>query len=140
MQRWLFKSEPSCYSIADLERDSQTVWNGISNAMARIHLRRVEPGDLILFYHTGNVRAVVGVMKANSGPMPDADSDDEKAVAVQVSYIKAFREPVSLDQIRKEKEFATSDLLRQTRLSVLPVTEKQWQRIEQLAGESKAKR
>src|SRR5438445_5785881 len=83
MARWLFKSEPSCYSFDDLRRDGATLWDGITNALARKHLRSVRPGDQILFYHTGDEKAVVGIMKAASGPQPDPHADDEKAVAIE---------------------------------------------------------
>lgn len=135
MQRWLFKTEPSTYSILDLQRHGQTNWDGIKNAMARIHLRSISPGDQILLYHTGGEKAVVGVIEAVSGPLPDKTTKDDKGVAVQVAFRKAFTNPVTLEILRKERSFATSDLIRQTRLSVLPVTEKQWLRIVQLAGE-----
>src|SRR3954468_260058 len=98
MQRWLFKSEPSAYSIADLKREGQTTWNGIRNAMARIHLRAVSRGDLILFYHTGSEKAVVGIMKAVSDCKKDPDSDDPKAVAVEVMLSQVFATPVTLAQ------------------------------------------
>jgi predicted RNA-binding protein with PUA-like domain len=135
MQRWLFKSEPSCYSISDLERDTTTTWDGISNAMARIHLRNVRKGDLIFFYHTGKERAIVGIMEAVSGGHPDANSNDAKAVVVQVAFRKAFMTPVTLEQIKTDRIFSGWDLIRQSRLSVMPVNEKQWRRILQLAGE-----
>jgi predicted RNA-binding protein with PUA-like domain len=134
MQRWLFKSEPSDYSISDLKRNRRTIWSGIRNAMARIHLRSVARGDLILFYHTGEEKAVVGVMKAIRGPKADPASEDEKAVAVEVAFVKAFATPVTLAAIKADPVFAEFDLVRQTRLSVMPVSEKHWRRIEQLAG------
>ena len=135
MQRWLFKSEPSCYSISDLERDATTTWDGISNAMARIHLRNVKKGDQILFYNTGKERAIVGIMEAASGGQPDVNSKDAKAVVVQVAFHKAFMTPVTLEQIKKDRTFSGWDLIKQSRLSVVPVSEKQWRRIVQLAGE-----
>jgi predicted RNA-binding protein with PUA-like domain len=135
MQRWLFKSEPSSYSISDLERDATATWDGISNAMARIHLRNVKKGDLIFFYHTGKERAIVGIMEATSGGQPDARSKDAKAVVVQVAFRKAFMTPVTLEQIKKDRTFTGWDLIKQSRLSVMPVSEKQWRRIVQLVGE-----
>jgi predicted RNA-binding protein with PUA-like domain len=134
MQRWLFKSEPGAYSISDLKRDGRTTWNGIRNAMARIHLRSVSKGDRILFYHTGAEKAVVGVMRAINGPKRDPESDDPKAVALEVEFSQEFATPVTLQQIKKDRAFAGWDLVRTSRLSVMPVTEKQWKRIEQLSG------
>jgi len=136
MGRWLFKSEPSCYSFDDLRRDGSTVWDGITNAMARIHLRNIRRGDQVFFYHTGNVKAVVGVMKATSGPQSDPNADDDKAVAIEVKPVRALRHPVSLSRIKAEPKLASWDLVRQSRLSVMPVTEAQWQVVEELARES----
>jgi predicted RNA-binding protein with PUA-like domain len=137
MARWLFKSEPSCYSFDDLRRDGSTLWDGITNAMARIHLRKVSPGDQILFYHTGGEKAVVGVMKATSGPRPDPNADDDKSVAIEVKAVRALPHPVSLARIKAEPKLASWDLVRQSRLSVMPVTDAQWQRIEELARETR---
>jgi predicted RNA-binding protein with PUA-like domain len=134
MQRWLFKSEPSDYSIFDLKRDGRTTWNGIRNAVARNHLRSVSQGDPILFYHTGAEKAVVGVMRAITGPKNDPESDDPKAVALEVEFYQTFATPVTLQQIKKDRAFAGWDLVRISRLSVMPVNEKQWKRIEQLSG------
>lgn len=130
MQRWLFKTEPTDYSLADLAREKQTVWSGVSNAMARIHLRKVVRGDPILIYHTGKEKSIVGVMKAL------ADSIENGAdVTVEVVFVKEFASPVSLALIRSRKEFAEWDLVRNSRLSVMPVTSENWKLIEQLAGE-----
>jgi len=136
MARWLFKSEPTCYSFDDLRRDGSTLWDGITNAMARIHLRNVRPGDQIFFYHTGDIKAVVGIMKATSGPRPDPNADDEKSVAIEVKPLRALPHPVSLSRIKAEPKLASWDLVRQSRLSVMPVTNAQWQLIEELAHES----
>src|SRR5436309_11453086 len=135
MARWLFKSEPGCYSFDDLRRDRSTVWDGITNALARKHLRCVRPGDEILFYHTGDEKAVVGVMKATSGPKPDPNGDDEKSVVVEVKPVKALPHPVSLARIKADPTLASWDLVRLSRLSVMPVTDAQWQRVEEFARE-----
>ena len=136
MARWLFKSEPGCYSFADLRREGKTLWDGITNALARKHLREVKSGDQILFYHTGDEKAVVGVMTATSGPQPDPNGDDDKAVVVAVKPIRALEHPVTLARIRSESLLGDLALVRNSRLSVMPVTEAQWQRIEQLAREA----
>jgi predicted RNA-binding protein with PUA-like domain len=135
MARWLFKSEPGCYSFDDLRRDGSTLWDGITNALARKHLRTVRPGDQILFYHTGDEKAVVGVMKATSGPQPDPNAEDEKSVAIEVKPVRALPHPVSLARIKAEPKLSSWDLVRMSRLSVVPVTEAQWQRVEYLAQE-----
>jgi len=129
---WLFKQEPEQYSYDDLMRDGSTVWSGVSNALARKHLRQAAPGDRVLFYATGKVKAVVGEMRVVTGPTKDPESDDEKSVAVVVEPVRAFARPVSLAAIKEDSALAAFDLVRLPRLSVMPVTEAQWGRIEAL--------
>ena len=136
MARWLFKSEPDCYAYADLERDGTTLWDGVSNALARKHLRAVQPGDQVLFYHTGDEKAVVGVMTAVSGPQPDPGADDPKAVVVQVQPSRKFATPVTLAAVKADPTFSDWELVRQPRLSVMPVTDAQWKRVEAMARRS----
>jgi predicted RNA-binding protein with PUA-like domain len=136
MSRWLFKSEPDCYSFADLERDGSTFWDGITNALARKHLREVQPGDQIWFYHTGDERAIVGIMQAIGGPQTDPKLDDPKSVVVEVKPIRKLKHPISLATIKAEPLLKDWDLVRLPRLSVVPVSAEQWRRIEQLAKSS----
>jgi predicted RNA-binding protein with PUA-like domain len=125
MARWLFKSEPDEYSFADLENDGEAVWDGISNALALKHLRSVQVGDRVLLYHTGKEKAVVGEMKVAS-----VESDP---FTVKVEPVQAWTKPVTLKQIKADDELAGCDLVRLPRLSVTPLTEAQWERIESLA-------
>jgi predicted RNA-binding protein with PUA-like domain len=133
MAMWLFKEEPEHYSFADLERDRKTLWGGVSNALARKHLRSVQKGDRIWFYHTGSEKAIVGEMRAKSGPQPDPTAEDENGVAVEVEPVRRLLSPVSLQTIKEDSSLAGWDLVRLPRLSVMPVTEEQWQRIEELS-------
>jgi predicted RNA-binding protein with PUA-like domain len=133
MGYWLFKEEPTHYAFTDLERDGITVWTGVSNNLARKHLRNVRPGDRIWFYHTGKEKTIVGEMCAVSEPQPDPDSNDPKAVVVEVRAVRRLQLPVSLDQIKKDPLLADWDLVRLPRLSVMPVTEAQWRRVEELS-------
>jgi predicted RNA-binding protein with PUA-like domain len=135
MAYWLFKEEPEHYSFADLERDGNTLWQGVNNNLARKHLRQVKKGDRILYYHTGKEKAVVGEMVALADAGPDPDSDDSAAVVVKVKPVKALRSPVSLQTIKCDKDFADWELVRISRLSVMPVSEAQWRRIEELSRE-----
>lgn len=135
MARWLFKEEPTHYNFADLERDGRTLWGGVTNALARKHLQQVQPGDIILYYHTGDEKAVVGVMEAVSGPLPDPDDSDPKAVAVEVRPVKRLKSPVPLARIKADPVFAGWELVRLPRLSVMPVSAAQWKRIEEMAKE-----
>lgn len=123
MARWLFKQEPDCYSFADLERDGTTLWDGVTNALALKHLRQVKPGDRILFYHTGKEKAIVGEMKAVSA---------EDGV-VTVAAGKRFKRPVTLAEIKADESFADWELVRNSRLSVMPVSEELWRKLEQMA-------
>src|SRR5436305_12812526 len=112
MPRWLFKSEPDCYSFADLERDGRTVWDGVTNALARKHLREVQPGDQIWYYHTGDEKAVVGLTEAVGGPHADSNSDDPKSVAVEVKPLRNLKQPLPLARIKADELPATGDLAR----------------------------
>ena len=133
MARWLFKQEPSCYSFADLQRDGRTVWDGVGNAVARKHLRQIKRGDPVLFYHTGKEKAVVGVMRAVADARAAPTDDDPGAVVVEVEPVRALARPVSLAEIKQDKALAAWELARLPRLSVMPATEAQWRRVEELA-------
>jgi predicted RNA-binding protein with PUA-like domain len=135
MALWLFKEEPDHYSYADLQRERVTLWDGVVNALARQHLRQVRKGDRILYYHTGKEKAVVGEAVAASGPLSEPGSDDPKAVAVKVRAVRQLPHPVSLGRIKADAALADWDLVRLPRLSVLPVTEAQWRRVEELSRE-----
>jgi predicted RNA-binding protein with PUA-like domain len=135
MARWLFKEEPEHYSFADLERDKETLWDGVSNNLARLHLRKVQKGDRILYYHTGKEKAVVAEMVALSGPMPDPHDPDPKAVVVKVKPVRRLPAPVPLGRIKQDKLLRDWDLVRNSRLSVMPVSEAQWRRVEELSAE-----
>jgi predicted RNA-binding protein with PUA-like domain len=131
---WLFKEEPDHYNFADLQRDGSTVWDGVVNAAARLQLRKVKPGDRVLYYHTGNERAIVGEMRVVEGPLADPTSDDPKAVAVKVEAVRRWPRSVTLAQIKAEASLAGWDLIRLPRLSVMPVTAQQWRQVEELAN------
>jgi predicted RNA-binding protein with PUA-like domain len=135
MSRWLFKEEPEHYSFADLERDKQTLWDGVTNNLARLHLRQVQKGDRILYYHTGKEKAVVAEMVALSGAMPDPQDPDPKAVVVKVKPVHRLPAPVPLSRIKQEKPLRDWDLVRNSRLSVMPVSEMQWKLVEQMSAE-----
>jgi predicted RNA-binding protein with PUA-like domain len=134
MANWLFKEEPDHYGFTDLLREGSTVWDGVENALARKHLREVRRGDRVFFYHTGREKAVVGEMRARA----DARSPegDEKAVVVEVEPVRELPHPVSLAQVKADLLLADWDLVRLPRLSVLPVTDAQWRRVEQLSREA----
>jgi predicted RNA-binding protein with PUA-like domain len=138
MSYWLLKTEPDCYSWADLARDQKTVWDGVSNALALKHIRTMAKGDLALIYHTGDERAAVGVAEVVSGPHPDPNADDERAAVVDVKPRQKLERPVTLSDIKADPAFAGWDLLHISRLSVVPVPEKMWERVLELAASAAA--
>jgi predicted RNA-binding protein with PUA-like domain len=133
MGRWLFKEEPEHYSFAQLQREGRTVWDGVRNALARKNLSQVRKGDRVFFYHTGKEKAIVGEMRVVSDPWTDVQEDDPKEVRVEVEAVRLLPRPVSLAQIKEDPLLVDWDLVRLPRLSVLPVSEEQWQRIEELS-------
>jgi predicted RNA-binding protein with PUA-like domain len=135
MARWLFKEEPDHYAFSDLQRDGKTRWDGVSNNLARQHLRQVKRGDRVLFYATGKEKSVVGEMRVVSGARPNPDGDDPKDVVVEVEAVRALPRPVPLARIKADPLLAKWDLVRLPRLSVMPVTAAQWKRVEDLSKE-----
>jgi predicted RNA-binding protein with PUA-like domain len=134
MALWLFKEEPDHYSYAQLEADGKTLWTGVNNNLARKHLRQVKKGDRIWYYHTGKEKAIVGEMRAANDAGPDGDSEDPNAVAVEVKPVRRLAHPVPLARIKKEPLLSSWELVRMSRLSVMPVSDSQWRRIEELAA------
>lgn len=131
---WILKSEPSAYSYADLERDGRTVWDGIRNAQALIHLRTMKKGDRALFYHTGDEKAIVGLAQIASDAYPDPKASDAKLVMVDLIPERPLKRPVSLAEIKGDPAFADLGLVRHSRLSVVPVPPEQWKRLLAAGG------
>ena len=132
-QRWLFKTEPSTYSWADLERDRRTVWDGVRNALALKHLAAVATGDEVLIYHTADEKAAAGIAKVVRGAYPDPKQKDARLVVVDLEPVKALARPVALAAMRANRKLAGFDLLRLPRLSVMPVSAEQWAAIMEMA-------
>jgi predicted RNA-binding protein with PUA-like domain len=130
---WILKSEPSVYSFEQLVRDGRTVWDGVRNAQALIHLRAMKRGDEALFYHTGNVKALVGLAKIASAPYADPDAGDPKLVVVDLVPVRVLPKAVPLSAIKAELSMAALGLVRQSRLSVVPVAPEQWKRLLAMA-------
>ena len=127
--RWVFKSDPEHYSYHDLERDKKTVWDGISNNLALKHLRNVRRGDEVMIYHSGGERAIVGLAEVLSDPYPDPKKNDARLVVVDIAARGIVSRPVGLDEIKKQAGLNDFDLVRLPRLSVMPVSEKQWKAL-----------
>jgi predicted RNA-binding protein with PUA-like domain len=132
--KWLVKEEPTHYGFDALVKDGKAAWSGVRNALAQRHLRAVKNGDRIFYYHSGDERAVVGVVKAVSDPYPDPEDASGKYVAVDVAPVARLPRPVTLAEIKADAAFKDFALVRIARLSVMPVTDAQWARIERMAG------
>ena len=131
---WLMKEEPSHYSYDDLAREGRTSWTGVRNALAQKHLRSIRSGDRIFFYHTGDEKAVVGLARAAGEPYLDPADKTGKLYAVDVEPVRKLAAPVTLAAIKADKAFASFPLVRMSRLSVMPVTDDEWKRIESMAA------
>ena len=112
-----------------LQKDKKTVWDGVHNNLALKHIRDMKKGDLVFFYHTGDERQVVGIMSIVSNPYPNPKEDNERFVVVDVKFKKLFKDPVTLDEIKKQNKFKNWELLRISRLSVMPVPKMIWDSI-----------
>jgi predicted RNA-binding protein with PUA-like domain len=134
MNHWLIKSEPSTYSWDDLRRDKKTLWDGVRNFQARNHLRAMRRGDLALFYHSGDEKAVVGVARIEKEAYPDPSAPEGDWSVVDVARERDLASPVTLAQIKADAALANMVLVKQSRLSVQPVAQAEFARIVKLGG------
>ena len=130
---WLFKEEPTHYSFDDFVRDKRTAWSGVKNPLAQKHLRSVKKGDRIFYYHTGNEKSVVGIAKALTDSYPDPKDKSGKLAVVDVAPVTKLRRPVTLAEIKARAFFRDFPLVRISRLSVMPVSDREWSEIEKMA-------
>jgi len=133
---WLFKEEPSNYSFDALVKDKSTVWSGVRNPVAQRNLHAVKKSDRIFYYHTGDEKSVVGVAKALGDAYVDPNDPTGKAAVVDVGPVKKLPRPVTLKEIKADPFFKTFALVRISRLSVMPVSDAEWARIESMAGKA----
>lgn len=126
---WLCKQEPSTYNIEQLKKEKTTVWNDVHNNLALKHMTQMKKGDLAFFYHTGDEKQVVGIMEITSNSYPNPKEKNPRFVVVDVKYKKHLDNPVTLEQIKTNKKFKDWELLRISRLSVMPVPSKIWEEI-----------
>ena len=131
---WLVKSEPFKYSWDEFVRDGGTVWDGVRNHAARNHLAAMRKGDLVLYYHSNEGKQVVGVARVRREAYPDPTSDDERWLAVDLEPVKPLREPVSLARIKQDPRLRDVPLVRQARLSVMPLERAAFERVLALSG------
>ena len=135
MAYWLVKSEPSTYSYEQLEKDKETRWDGVRSYAARNHLRSMKKGEEVLFYHSNEGLGIVGIAKVSKEHYHDPTTEEDAWVAVDLKPHKKLKKSVLLDIIKKDKRLKDMALVRIGRLSVQPVTEKEWAAIMELAGE-----
>ena len=126
---WLVKSEPGTYGWDDLVEDGKTRWDGIRNAQARNNLQAMRVGDRVLFYHSGEGKEIVGVAEVVKAAYPDPTSDDERWVVVDIAPVAPLRSPVSLADVKRDAALAQLPLVRQGRLSVMPIEPRAFARI-----------
>jgi predicted RNA-binding protein with PUA-like domain len=130
---WLFKEEPTHYGFDELVKDKKTMWSGVKNPLAQKHLHAVKKGDRIFYYHTGEEKAVVGIAKALGDAYPDPDDKTGKQAVVDVAPVEKLGRAVTLAAIKANPAFKNFPLVRISRLSVMPVSDEEWTRIERMA-------
>lgn len=135
MNYWLVKSEPSVYSWDDFVKEGKTVWSGIRNYAARLHLRTMKKGDKVLFYHSNEGLDIVGIATVIKEHYQDPTTDDDRWEAVDLKPLKKLKKPVDMKQVKSDKRLQNMALLRISRLSVQPVTKEEWDVIMELAKE-----
>lgn len=133
MSYWILKSEPSAYSFDDLTRDQATVWDGVRNYQARNNLKLMRIGDLAMIYHSVGPRELVGIAKVEQSAFKDASATVGDWVAVGVKFLRRFKKPVNLASLRSDPRLTGLSLIKQSRLSVCPVSEQEWRVIIELS-------
>jgi predicted RNA-binding protein with PUA-like domain len=131
--RWLFKTEPSVYSFQQLQKDKKTMWDGVKNNLALKNLKDIKKGDEILIYHTGDEKAAVGIARALGGAYPDPSQKNPRMLVVDIEAVKPLPRPVTLAEVKANKKLANFDLVRLSRLSIMKVSDEQWDLMEGMA-------
>lgn len=134
MSYWILKTDSDVYPFEQLEKDRKTTWDGVSNAVALKHIRSMQPGDRLLIYHSGDTKELVGLASVTSPPYADPKKNDSKLAVVDVQVDRRLPRTVSLASIKADPAFAELALVRQPRLSVIPVPENLWRRLLGMAG------
>ncbi|MFZ5624891.1 MAG: EVE domain-containing protein [Gemmatimonadota bacterium] len=131
---WLLKSDPETYGFDDLVRDGKTVWDGVKNPQALGYIGQMKAGDMALVYHSNEGKAIVGLARITSDPYPDPKAKDPRLLVVDLAADRRLARPVPLADIKADPAFKDFALVRQARLSVMPVTPAQWNRLLAMAG------
>ena len=135
MAHWLVKSEPNKYAFADLVRDGKTVWDGVRNHAAALHLKAMKAGDEVFYYHSQEGLEVVGIAKVVKEHFLDPSDPTGRFVAVELAPVRALKQPVSLQAMKANPALSALEMIRQGRLSVSPVRDAEWAAILKMAGE-----
>ena len=130
---WLFKTDPETYSWSDLLKTKKETWDGVSNNLALKHLRALRKGDYVFIYHSGDDKAIIGIAAALSNSYPDPSKEDSKLAVVDIAPLEALKKPVTLFEIKGNAKLKSWELVRLSRLSVMPVTETQWNEVLHLS-------
>ncbi len=131
--RWLFKTEPSVYSFQQLQKDKKTMWDGVKNNLALKNLKDIKKGDEIFIYHTGDEKAAVGIARALGGAYPDPSQKNPRMLVVDIEVVKPLPRAVTLAEVKANKKLANFDLVRLSRLSIMRVSDEQWDTMEGMA-------
>jgi len=134
MNYWLVKSDPETYSWSKMKSDKRTFWDGVRNFQARNYLKEMKLGDLVLFYHSQSDKSIVGITKVVKEHYPDPTTNDDRWVVVDLEAIEDLKNPVTLEQIKQNPILSNIPLVKQQRLSVMPLTEEQYKEILKLGG------
>jgi len=133
MAKWLVKSEPNSYSWEQFQKDGKTFWDGVRNYAARLHLRAMRKGDEVFFYHSNEGLEIVGIAKVIKEAYPDPNAKEEGWVVVDIKLHKSLKRPVSLKEIKEQKNLSDMALIRLGRLSVQPVKEEEWKAVMEMS-------
>jgi predicted RNA-binding protein with PUA-like domain len=137
MAKWLLKTEPNDYSYADLQQEGHTIWDGVTNNWALKHMREVRKGDQAMIYHTGKEKCIAGIARVKSDPYPDPSINDEKRIVFDIEPVKKLSGQIKLGDLKKNPFFSDFLLVKFTRLSVMPVDLKHWEKLlemDELSG------
>jgi len=135
MNYWLVKQEPEAYSWDAFVKDGGTAWTGVRNYQARNNLKAMDVGDRVLYYHSVTGKAVVGIARVTRIAYPDPTTDDDRWICVDLAPFKPLKKPVTLDEIKEDAELCEIPLVKQSRLSVMPLEEAAFRRILKLGGD-----
>ncbi|MBU0488698.1 MAG: EVE domain-containing protein [Bacteroidetes bacterium] len=134
MNYWLAKSDPEEYSFQDLLREKSTIWDGVRNFQARNNIAAMKKGDWVLIYHSGKEKSVAGIAKVSKPPASDPTSSDKRWLAVELTAVRSLKNSVSLDILKKQRLFQNHALIKQPRLSVMPVTKEEFVFVQKVQG------